>query len=137
MFLNYSWLDSEIRDLFGTRRFNDQSGNVLNVGFIQSLPTPQMSFGVTYRRQGSAYGRIVGEEVRTSYGADLEAFVEKRFGEHWTLRLTGSNLLNASKDEVFDKFVTVQDQMDRSHDEFEIERETAGRVYQLVVRYEF
>jgi outer membrane receptor protein involved in Fe transport len=137
VFLNYSWLDSEIRDLFGTRRFNSQSGNVLNVGFIQSLPTPQMSFGVTYRRQGSAFGRIVGEEVRTSYGADLEAFVEKRFGEHWTLRLTGSNLLNASKDEVFDKFVTVQDQMDRSHDEFEIERETGGRVYQLVVRYEF
>jgi outer membrane receptor protein involved in Fe transport len=137
VFLNYSWLDSEIEDFFGTRRFNDQARDILNVGFIQSLPTPGMSFGVTYRRQGAAFGRIVGEEVRTTYGGDLEAFVEKRFGEHWTLRLTGSNLLDASKDETFDKFNTIADQFARAYDEYELERETGGRVYQLVLRYEF
>ncbi len=137
VFFNYSWLDSEIEDDFGTRRFNDQSNTILNVGFIQELPTPAMSFGMTYRKQGTAFGRIVGEEVRTTYGGDLEAFVEKRFGEHWTLRLTGSNLLDASKDEVFDKFVTIEDQLNRDYDEYELESETGGRVYQLVMRYEF
>ena len=137
VFFNYSWLDSEIEDTFGTRRFNDQSDYVLNVGFIQELPTPEMSFGVTYRKQGDAYGRIVGEEVHTSYDGDLEAFIEKRFGERWALRLTGSNLLDASKDEVFDKFDTIADQIDRDYDEYELESETGGPVYQLVVRYQF
>ena len=126
-----------IEDTFGTRRFNSQSDYVLNVGFIQELPTPAMSFGATYRKQGDAYGRIVGEEVRTSYDGDLEAFIEKRFGEHWALRLTGSNLLDASKDEVFDKFTTIADQLDRDYDEYERESETGGPVYQLVLRYQF
>lgn len=137
VFLNYSWLDSEITDGFGKRRFNDQAESVLNVGFIQDLPSLAASFGVTYRKQGDAYGRIVGEEVSTRYGADLEAFLEKRIGTDWTLRLTGSNLLNASKDETFDKFVTIADQIGRSHDEYEVETEQGGRVYQLVARYSF
>lgn len=137
VFLNYSWLDSEITDGFGKRRFNDQAESVLNVGFIQDLPSLAASFGVTYRKQGDAYGRIVGEEISTRYGADLEAFLEKRIGTDWTLRLTGSNLLNASKDETFDKFLTIADQIDRSYDEYELETEKGGRVYQLVARYSF
>jgi outer membrane receptor protein involved in Fe transport len=137
VFVNYSWLDSEIEDPFGTRRFNDQSNYVVNAGFIQELPTPGMSFGVTYRKQGEAYGRIVGEEVRTAYDGDLEAFVEKRFGDKWALRLTGSNLLDASKDEIFDKFNTIDDQINRDYDEYELESEKGGPVYQLVLRYQF
>jgi outer membrane receptor protein involved in Fe transport len=137
VFFNYSWLDSDIEDVFGTRRFNDQSDNVFNVGFIQQLPTLAASFGASYREQGDAFGRIVGEEIVTAYGGDLEVFVEKRFGEQWTLRLTGSNLLDSSKDEVFDKFTTIEDQFNRDHDEFEIETESAGRVYQFVARYSF
>ena len=137
VFLNYSWLDSEITDGFGKRRFNDQAESVLNVGFIQDLPSLAASFGVTYRKQGDAYGRIVGEEISTRYGADLEAFLEKRIGTDWTLRLTGSNLLNASKNETFDKFLTIADQIDRSYDEYELETEKGGRVYQLVARYSF
>jgi len=137
VFLNYSWLDSEITDDFGERRFNDQAESIFNVGFIQDVPSLDASFGVTYRKQGDAYGRIVGEEVNTSYGADLEAFLEKRIGDDWTLRLTGSNLLNASKDEIFDKFATINDQIDRSYDEYEVETEEGGRVYQLVARYSF
>ena len=53
------------------------------------------------------------------------------------VRLTGSNLLNASKDEVFDKFGSIQDQIDRSYDEYELETEKAGPVYQLVARMAF
>lgn len=137
VFFNYSWLDSEITDLFGTRRFNSQSNYVMNIGFIQELRSIEASFGLSYRKQGDAWSRIVGEEVRTAYDGDLEAYVEKRFGERWAVRLTGSNLLDASKDEVFDKFPTIDDQIDRSYDEFELETESAGRVYQLTLRYAF
>ncbi|MBA4012841.1 MAG: TonB-dependent receptor [Phenylobacterium sp.] len=137
VFLNYSWLDSDIDDDFGSRRFNDQSKYVFNVGFIQDLPTWGAAFGATYRKQGDAYGRIVGEEVTTSYGADLEVFLEKRFGQNFVLRLTGSNLLDAKKDEIFNKFTTLEDQRNRDFDEYEVETEKAGPVFQLVGRYAF
>ncbi|WP_024608772.1 TonB-dependent receptor [Pseudoalteromonas sp. TAB23] len=136
VFLNYSWLDSEVTDFFGTRKFNDQSDYVYNVGFIQDLPKLKAAFGVTYRKQGDAYGRIVGEEITTSYSADFEVFLEKRW-EDVTLRLVGSNLLDASKDETFNKFDNVEDQFSRSFDEYEIESEEAGPVYQLMLRYAF
>ena len=137
VFVNYSWLDSEIEDGFGTRRFNNQSNYVYNVGFIQELPSIEASFGATFRKQGDAFTRVVGEEVRTSYDGDLEAFVEKRFGEAWVLRLTGINLLNQSKDEIFDKFNTLQEQIDRDYDEYELETEVGGRAVQLIARYQF
>lgn len=137
VFFNYSWLDSKITDFLGERRFNDQSNYVYNIGFIQELPGPAASFGLSYRKQGDAFGRIVGEEVKTSYDGDLEAFVEKRIGKQWTVRLTGSNLLNASKDEAFNKFNTLLEQIDRDFDEYELETETGGRVYQLMFRYAF
>jgi outer membrane receptor protein involved in Fe transport len=137
VFLNYSWLDSEVEDDFGSRRFNDQAESIVNVGFIQDLPSINSSFGLTYRDQGSAFSRVVSEEVTTEYGADLEFFVEHRFGNNFTLRLTGSNLLDASKEEAFDKFENAADQIARSYDEYELETESAGPVFQLVGRYAF
>lgn len=135
IFLNYSWLDSEIEDMFGKRRFNDQSKQVYNFGFIQDLPRFAAAFGASYRKQGDAFGRIVSEEVKTSYDGDLEVFVEKRFGERLTLRLVGSNLLDAAKREVFNKFDTIEDQRTRRFDEYELESEVAGPFYQLMVRF--
>ena len=137
VFLNYSWLDSEVDDEFGSRRFNDQSDYVFNVGFIQDIPTWAAAFGATYRKQGEAFGRIVGEEVTTSYGADLEVFVEKRFGKSFVIRLTGSNLLDAKKEETFNKFDTLADQRTRDFAEYELESEKAGPVFQLVTRLAF
>jgi len=137
VFLNYSWLDSDVDDDFGSRRFNSQTDYVFNIGFIQDLPSFAASFGVTYRKQGDAYSRVVGEEVTTSYDGDLEAFVEKRFGDSFVVRLTGSNLLDGEKKEVFDKFNTIQDQVDRDYDEYEVEAESAGPVFQLIARYAF
>ncbi len=137
VFANYSWLDSEVNDEFGERRFNDQAEFVFNVGFIHDLRAYGAAFGATYRKQGDAFGRVVGEEITTEYGADLEIFVEKRFGERFVLRFTGSNLLDATKDEFFNKFNTIQDQRDRDFDEYEVETEEAGPVYQLVGRYAF
>ena len=63
--------------------------------------------------------------------------MEKRIAANIVVRLTGSNLLNAAKDEVFDKFDSVADQVARDHDEYELETEDAGPWYQMVMRVAF
>lgn len=133
IFFNYSYIDSEVEDELGKRAFNDQPEWVYNVGFIQDLPSAAASFGATYREQGDAYGRFVAEEITTSYGPDLEIFVEKRLPS-MTLRFVGSNLLDSSKDETFNKFETIADQQSRSFDEYELETEEAGPIYRLSLR---
>ena len=121
----------------GAGRFNGQSKYVYNFGFIQNLRGWGAAFGATYRKQGKAFDRTVAEEVTTTYGADLELFVEKRFGDSFTIRAVGSNLLNGKKREIFNKFDTIDDQIDRDFDEYEIEAEKAGPVFQVVARYAF
>lgn len=137
VFLNYSWLDSSIEDFIGERRFNDQSDYVVSVGFTHDIPTWGAAFGATYRKQGDAESRVLAEEVVTSYGGDLEIFFEKQIFSNAVIRLTGSNLLDSSKDEIFDKFDSVGDQIARDYDEYELETESAGPVYQLVMRIAF
>jgi len=137
VFGNLALLDSNITDEFGERRFNDQSKFVYNFGAIQNIPEYGAAFGATYRKQGEAFGRVVGEEIFTRYGADLEIFVEKRFGDSFTIRAVGSNLLDGTKDEDFNKFATTGDQISRNFDEYELESERAGPVFQVVARYAF
>ena len=64
-------------------------------------------------------------------------FVEKRFGDSCPVRLTGIEPARRKKDECFNKFDTIEDQLDRDFDEYELESEQAGPVYQLVLRYAF
>jgi len=137
IFGNLALLDSETSDQLGERRFNGQPKYVYNVGFIQNLPSLAAAFGATYRKQGTARDRIVGEEVRTTYGGELEAFVEKRFGNRLTIRAVGSNLLDGKKKEAFNKFDSLEDQFDRDFDEYELESEKAGPVFQLIARAAF
>jgi outer membrane receptor protein involved in Fe transport len=137
VFGNLAILDSEVRDALGERRFNDQSEYVYNFGAIQNIPEYGAAFGATYRKQGTAFGRVIAEEVTTRYGADLEVFIEKRFGDSFTIRAVGSNLFDGTKDEVFNKFDNLDDQIDREFDEYEIESERAGPVFQVVARYAF
>lgn len=139
VFMNYSWLDSEVTDLVTgeKRRFNDQAEFVFNIGFIHDIIEWGTSFGSSYRLQGDQFNRILGESVETTYGADLEVFVEQRFGERFVLRVTGSNLLNAKKDETFFKYDTQADQLVNAFGEFELESEQSGPVFQLVGRYAF
>src|SRR5262249_31422815 len=80
VFLNYSWVKSDVTDFLGERRFNDQAKSVYNVGFIQDVPRWGVSFGATYRKQGDAFSRVLAEEVTVKYGDELDLFVEKRFG---------------------------------------------------------
>lgn len=137
VFLNYSYLDSKVDDFLGERRFNNQAKSVYNIGFIHDLPDLAASFGVTYRKQGDAYSRILAEEVTTSYGEDLELFAEKRFGDSFSIRLSAANLLDASKDEFIHKFDNQADQQERDYDEYELETEDAGPRYQVVMRWAF
>ena len=137
VFLNYSWVNSKVDDFMGERRFNDQAKSTFNIGFIQDLPSLAASFGMTYRKQGDAYARLLGEEAIVRYGDKLDVFVEKRFGDSFSVRLSANNLLDASKDEFFDKFNTEADQIDRDYDEYELESEEAGPSYQLVMRWAF
>ena len=142
VFVNYSWLDSEVTDpVTGQeRRFNDQAESVFNVGFIQDLPTLNTSFGASYREQGDAFFRIQGEEGTTIYSGDLEIFIEHRIGDNFTLRFTGSNLLDAEKEEIYRTYETLASQLNpaiESGEELEFEREESGPVFQLVGRYAF
>lgn len=137
IFGNLSLVDSEITDFMGKRRFNGQSKFVYNFGFIQNLPGWGAAFGATYRKQGKAYDRVIAEEITTTYGADLELFVEKRFGNSFTIRAVGSNLLDGKKKEVFNKFDNMEDQLDRNFDEYELESERAGPVFQVMARWAF
>lgn len=137
IFGNLALINSKVRDEFGSRRFNGQSKYVCNFGFIQDLRQVGVAFGGTYRKQGPAYDRLVGEEIRTTYGADLEIFVEKRFGKWLTIRGVGSNLLNGKKRETFNKFATIDDQINRDFDEYELESEKAGPVFQIMARAAF
>lgn len=137
VFFNYSWLDSSVRDFMGKRRFNNQARSLYNIGFIQNLPEWQSSFGASYRKQGQAKSRVLGEEVTTTYGGDLELFVEKRVGKGFSVRLSAANVLNARKKEVFHKFDTQADQVNRDYDEYEVETEKAGPRIQLVARWAF
>jgi outer membrane receptor protein involved in Fe transport len=137
VFLNYSWVNSKVDDFMGERRFNDQAKSTFNIGFIHDLPSLAASFGMTYRKQGDAYARLLGEEAIVRYGDELDVFVEKRFGDSFSVRLSANNLLDASKDEFFDKFSTEADQIDRDYDEYELESEEAGPSYQLVMRWAF
>ena len=75
--------------------------------------------------------------MTTTYGAELEVFVEKRFGKKFTIRAVGSNLLNGAKRETFNKFDNLADQVDRNFDEYELESEKAGPVFQLIARMAF
>ncbi len=137
VFANYSYVKSEVNDFLGERSFNDQAKYVYNIGFIHNLPSWGASFGATFRKQGDAHSRVLGEEGIVRYGEELDVFVEKTFGEKLSLRLSANNLLDAKKDEFFDKFDNQGDQEDRDYDEYELESEQAGPALQLVVRWAF
>jgi outer membrane receptor for ferrienterochelin and colicins len=145
VFVNAAWLDSRVDDVIlgGERRLQNQPGHIVNAGFIQSLPAVGVAFGASYRKQGAGTQVVLGELRETSYGGDLEMFVEKRLGRTWIARAAASNLLDAEKVESIrnydgDSAADLADAMRASAvDEFERESEQAGPVFQLVVRATF
>src|SRR3546814_1188263 len=75
-----SWLDSEITDLAGKRRFNGQSDYVYNIGFIQDIPSWGVAFGATHRRS----------EEHTS---ELQSLMRKSYAVYCLKKKRSNNIL--------------------------------------------
>ncbi|WP_167954950.1 TonB-dependent receptor plug domain-containing protein [Sphingomonas jejuensis] len=145
IFANYTYLDSSVTDPFTEqdRRFNNQPHHIYNAGFIQTLRAADASFGATVSGRSDARESNFDEIVDLRYGADLEAFVEKRFGERFVLRFSVQDILRRSKREDFRTFdgdslgEILANRAAGEIDEFEQERERAGPLYQVTMRAAF
>lgn len=145
VFFNYTWLESEVVDPWTgvERQFRNQPSNVYNLGFIQNLPSWGASFGASLYGRDEGYESGLDELVEVDYDQDLEAFVEKRFGDRIVVRLSAINLLDKEKRETFWKYDgdSVEEILDNRAngdlDEFELESERSGVLYQLTVRATF
>lgn len=145
LFANYTYLDSETRDPFTgeKRRFNNQPRHIYNAGFIQTLRGAGVSFGASISGRSKALESNFDEIISLRYEPDLEAFVEKRFGKNFVLRLSAQNLLDRVKKEDFRKFdgdsfdEILEARAEGDLDEYEIERERAGRLFQVTLRAAF
>jgi outer membrane receptor protein involved in Fe transport len=145
IFANYTYLDSRIRDPFTgeRRRFNNQPHHIYNAGFIQTVRSLNGSFGMTVSGRSKSRESNFDEIVDLRYGADLEAFVEKRFGKNFVLRVSVQDILRRTKSEDFQKFdgdsfaEILANRAAGNIDEFELERERAGPLYQITLRAAF
>lgn len=145
VFFNYTWLESELLDPWTgvERQFRNQPQNVWNIGFIQNLPDWGASFGASLYGRDEGYESGLDELVKVEYDQDLEAFVEKRFGERVVVRLSAQNLLDKEKRETFMKYDgdSIEEILDNRAngdlDEYELESERSGVLYQLTVRAAF
>ncbi|MEG3087783.1 TonB-dependent receptor plug domain-containing protein [Sphingomonas sp. PB4P5] len=145
IFANYTYLDSEVTDPFTNekRRFNNQPHHVYNVGFIQTLTGLDASFGATISGRSKATESNFDETVELKYDPDLEAFVEKRLGKNLVLRFSVQDILRRTKSETFRKYDggSVTDILNNRRtgnvDEYELERENAGPLYQVTIRAAF
>ncbi len=145
LFANYTYLDSKTTDPFTgeKRRFNYQPHHVYNVGFIQTVRSIDGSFGASVSGRSKSVASNFDETVDLRYNPDLEAFLEKRFGRGLVLRFSAQNLLNRRKDEVFRKYdgdsfaEVLENRASGDLDEYEIESERAGRLFQVTLRAAF
>ena len=144
-FANLTLLDSKIDDQFtgAERRFRDQPDYIYNFGVTHNIPEWNASFGFSYQKQGDSLSVDFDREVELSYDANLEVFIEQRFGDGYVLRLSGTNLLDANKVEKFVKYDgdSTQEIIDNhtmgNVDEYELENESSGRVVTLTLRKSF
>ncbi|MDG5487652.1 TonB-dependent receptor [Sphingomonas sp. BGYR3] len=145
LFANYTYLDSRTTDPFTgeKRQFNNQPHHLYNIGFIQTLRAADASFGATISGRSRATESNFDEVVDLRYDPDLEAFVEKRLGGQFVLRFTVQNILNRRKKEDFrkydgDSFEEILDNRAAGDlDEYEIERERSGQLFQVTLRAAF
>jgi outer membrane receptor protein involved in Fe transport len=123
---------------------DDQPAYVYNVGVTQDIPGWNSSFGVSYQKQGTAYQHnSPGEMQTTNYGGNLEAFVEKRLGKSFVLRLTGNNLLDSCSEQLEQDFAgddateMMANNAAYNVDFMELERECSSPSVSLTLRAVF
>ena len=116
---------------------------IYNFGVTHNFPVWEASVGFSYQKQGDSLSVDMHREVELSYGANLEVFIEKRFGEGYVLRLSGTNLLDAHKIEKFTKYdgdsgqEIIDNHITGNVDGFELEDESSGRMVTLTLRKSF
>jgi len=145
IFGSVTWIDSETTDPFtgDDRRFRDQPNYILNVGFIHSIEQTGTAFGVSYQKRGHSFAIDPDEIEKTTYDGNLDVFIEQRLSGSMVIRLSGTNLLDAEKDEFKTKFdgdsaaelraaIAANDV-----DEFETQNEESSRVITLTLRAAF
>ena len=145
LFANYTRLwSTRIEPTTGQRTtFNAQPNYVYNFGLTQDIPAIGASFGFSYRKQGRSRSTFFGEEEFQEYGGNLEAFVEKRIGRNFVLRLTGNNLLDARSlqwERNFDGDTgaeIIENQRAGIVDAFEVEHEETSPQISLTARLVF
>jgi outer membrane receptor protein involved in Fe transport len=145
VFGNYTRLFSERPDPITGEdiTINDQPSYVYNVGITQDIPSWKAALGASYQKQGASKFVTIGEMERTDYDGNLEVFLEKRLGESFVLRLTGSNLLDACSYQMepnFDGDSSAEIQANQAAyvvDHFEVERECSSPRWSLTLRAVF
>ncbi len=145
LFFNYTWMDSEVTDPYTgvDRAFANQPSYVYNVGFIQTLKAWNSSFGASLYSRDKGYEYSLDEIASVDYDPSLEAFFEKRLGKRMVLRFSAHNLLNAAKKETFFKYdgdtvaEILENRANGDVDEYEVESEKSGVLYQVTLRATF
>ena len=145
VFFNYTWLESEVKDPFTgqDRPFTNQPSYVYNVGFVHTVPTWNASFGASLYDRDMGYESGLDEEITVDYDPDLEAFIEKRFGDRYVVRLAAMNLLDKEKKETFRTFdgdsvdEILANRLARQVGDSERESERSGVLYQVTFRAAF
>jgi outer membrane receptor for ferrienterochelin and colicins len=123
--------------------FDGQPKYVYNVGLTQDFPTFGASAGFSFRKQGESISTFLGEEEHQFYKGNLEAYVEKRIGKNFVLRLSGNNLLDARSlqyERNFDGDTgldIIENQQAGNVDNFEVEHEETSRQFMLTARLVF
>lgn len=145
IFGNYTRLFSSRPDPVTGRdiEINDQPTYVYNVGVTQDIPSWNASLGASYQRQGMSRFVTIGEMESTKFDGNLEIFIEKRFGDSFILRLTGTNLLDACSYQMEPNFdgdssaEILANQAAFNVDAYEVERECSSPRWSLTFRAVF
>ena len=137
IYANYTYLNSKVDDPFTgeSRRFNRQPIYVYNLGFTHKIEPLRITWGASFQQQGKAREYQADEIVRVEYDGNLEAFIEYRINDTFSVKLNGNNLLDASKDEYFRKFDDAR--LGGAIEEIEYETERVGRITILTLRGQF
>jgi outer membrane receptor protein involved in Fe transport len=123
--------------------FDAQPKYVYNFGLTQDFPTLGASLGFSYRKQGRGRSTFLGEEEFQQYDGNLEAYVEKRLGKNFVVRLSGNNLLDASSLQWERNFdgdngaEIIENQQEGNVDNFEVEHEETSPQVMLTLRAVF